>query len=130
MIAADLIKGIKHSLRTAQGQLGYIHDKIAEEDQAENILLQLKAVQSMLSKTTYELLDDSYRKALAEKISSTASSCPGNCGQENTIESLRLLFPDIAAEDVPAKLREAKLIEQQLKEYLSQKKLDTPSPLN
>ena len=126
MIRGDLTKRIKTSIKTAQGQLGYILTKIDDEDQAENILLQLKAVQSMLTKSTFELLDDAYRKALAEKISSVHVNCPGNCGQEDAIEKLIRLFPEIKPEDVPGKLKEAQDLEDQLKHFLKEKNLDTP----
>lgn len=127
MIPHDLTQSIKVSLKTAKGQLGYILGKIDDENQVENILLQLKAVQSMLTKTTFELLDDTYRKALAEKISSAYQSCPGNCGNEETIEKLRTLFPELKLEEVPEKLREARIVEEELKKFLSEQ-LDTPSP--
>lgn len=127
MIPNDLTQSIKVSLKTATGQLGYIISKIDDEDQVENILLQLKAVQSTLTKTTYELLDDAYRKALAERISSAYQSCPGDCGNEETIEKLRKLFPELKLEEVPKKLREARMVEKELKKFLSER-LDTPSP--
>ena len=127
MIPHDLTQSIKVSLKTATGQLGYILSKIDDVDQVENILLQLKAVQSMLTKTTYELLDDAYRKALAERISSAYQSCPGDCGNEETIEKLRTLFPELKLEEVPEKLREARMVEEELKKFLSER-LDTPSP--
>ncbi|MEQ8551598.1 MAG: metal-sensing transcriptional repressor [Cyclobacteriaceae bacterium] len=127
MIPHDLTQSIKVSLKTATGQLGYILSKIDDVDQVENILLQLKAVQSMLTKTTYELLDDTYRKALAERISSAYQSCPGDCGNEETIEKLRTLFPELKLEKVPEKLREARMVEEELKKFLSER-LDTPSP--
>ena len=127
MIPSDLTQSIKVSLKTATGQLGYILSKIDDEDQVENILLQLKAVQSTLTKTTYELLDDTYRKALAERISSAYQNCPGNCGNEETIEKLRTLFPEFKLEEVPEKLREARTVEEELKKFLSER-LDTPSP--
>ncbi|MEQ9289557.1 MAG: metal-sensing transcriptional repressor [Cyclobacteriaceae bacterium] len=128
MIPHDLTQSIKVSLKTTTGQLGYILSKLDDENQVENILLQLKAVQSMLNKTTFELLDDTYRKALAEKISSAYQSCPGNCGKEATIERLRKLFPEFTLEEVPEKLREARQMEEELKKFLSDKRLDTPSP--
>ncbi|MFY0654372.1 MAG: metal-sensitive transcriptional regulator [Cyclobacteriaceae bacterium] len=128
MIPSDLTQGIKVSLKTATGQLGYILNKLDDEDQVENILLQLKAVQSTLTKTTFELLDDTYRKALAEKISSTYQNCPGNCGNEEAIERLRKLFPEYKLEEVPEKLQEARMVEEELKKFLSRKCLDTPSP--
>ena len=127
MIPHDLTQSIKVSLKTATGQLGYILSKIDDVDQVENNLLQLKAVQSMLTKTTYELLDDTYRKALAERISSAYQSCPGDCGNEETIEKLRKLFPELKLEEVPKKLREARMVEEELKKFLSER-LDTPSP--
>lgn len=127
MIPHDLTQSIKVSLKTATGQLGYILSKIDDVDQVENILLQLKAVQSMLTKTTYELLDDTYRKALAERISSAYQSCPGDCGNEETIEKLRTLFPELKLEEVPEKLREARMVEEELKKFLSER-LDTSSP--
>lgn len=126
MIRGDLTKHIKTSIKTAQGQLEYILTKIDDEDQAENILLQLKAVQSTLTKSTFELLDNAYRKALAEKISSAHANCPGNCGQEDAIEILRILFPEIKPEDVPGKLKEAQRVEDELKRFLNEKSLDTP----
>lgn len=128
MIPHDLTHSIKVSLKTAKGQLDYILDNIDNDDQAENMLLQLKAVQSTLSKATYELLDDAYRKALAEKISAAYQNCPGNCGNEATIERLRRLFPEFKLEEVPEKLREARQVEEELKKFLSEKHLDTPSP--
>ena len=125
MISKDLTRNIKTSLKTAIGQLGYVEKNI-DEGQAENILLQLKAVQAMLSKITFELLDETYRKALAEKIVANYEVCPGNCGNEKTIEQMLNLFPEIALEDIPQKLKEAHLIEQNLKKILLEKNLDTP----
>ena len=119
MIPSDLTKNIKTSLSTAIGQLNYVLKKVDDEQQAENVLLQLKAVQATLSKTTFELLDETYRKALAEKISSAHQNCPGNCGNEEIIERLRKLFPDFALEDVISKLKEAQEVENQLNKYLT-----------
>ncbi|MCX2679873.1 metal-sensing transcriptional repressor [Galbibacter sp. EGI 63066] len=128
MITSDLIKNIKVSIKTAMGQLNYILEQIDDEQQAENILLQFKAVQAILNKTTFELLDNTYRKAIAEKISSAYQNCPGNCGNEETIERLCKLFPDFSADEVPHKLKEAQRVEEELLKFLSKNNLDTPSP--
>jgi len=128
MISSDLTRNIKVSVKTAIGQLNYILKQVDNEKQAENVLLQFKAVQAILTKTTFELLDDTYRKALAEKTSSAYQNCPGNCGNEKNIEQLRKLFPDFDLEDVPEKLKEAEQVEKSLQKYLS-KNLDTPTPL-
>jgi len=128
MISTDLTQNIKVSIKTAAGQLNYILKQIDQAQQAENVLLQLKAVQAMLSKITLELLDETYRKALAEKISFAYQNCTGNCGNEVVIEQLRKLFPEIGLESVPGKLKEAEAIEKQLQKILSEKNLETPHP--
>lgn len=128
MISSDLTKDIKVSIKTTIGQLNYILSKVDEAHQAENVLLQLKAVQATLGKTTFELLDETYRKALAEKISSAYQNCPGNCGNETTIDRLRKLFPDFNPDDVPVKLQEAGEVEKQLREFLAKNNLDAPHP--
>ena len=129
MIAKDLTQPIKNSLKTAIGQLGYVLEKIDDADETQNVLLQLKAVQSILSKATFELLDEAYRKALAEKISFTYRQCPGNCGNEGQIYELLQLFPELKQEDIPQKLKEAEELEKSLLQFLSEKNLDTP-PVN
>lgn len=130
MISSDLTKNIKVSIKTAIGQLNYVLKQVDNEKQSENILLQFKAVQAILEKTTFELLDDTYRKALAEKISSAYQNCPGNCGNEETIERLRKLFPEITLEELPQKLNEADQLVKVMQKYLSQNNLDTPTPLD
>lgn len=126
LIAPDLTKNIKTSLKTAIGQLGYVMEQLDNAGQAGNILLQLKAVQSTLNKTTFELLDDAYRKALAEKLSANYRQCPGNCGHEKQIQELIKLFPEFNLEDIPGKLNEALSLEKKLLKFLAEKNLDTP----
>lgn len=128
MIASDLTRDIKISVKTAIGQLKYILDKVDDENKTESVLLQFKAVQAILNKATFELLDETYRKAMAEKIASAYQNCPGNCGNEQTIERLRQLFPNFSMDEIPQKLKEAQQVDNELKKYLSQNNLDTPSP--
>ncbi len=128
MISSDLTRDIKISVKTAIGQLNYILKQVDNEQESENILLQFKAVQAILNKSTFELLDETYRKAIAEKISSASQKCPGNCGNEHNIERLRRLFPNFSMDEIPQKLKEAKQLENELKIYLSQNNLDTPLP--
>lgn len=130
MISKDLTRDIKISLKTAIGQLHYILKQIDHEEEAENILHQFKAIQAILHKSNLELLDETYRKAMAEKISSAHQNCPGNCGNEDSIEKLRRLFPDVRLEEIPQKLQEARKLEEDLKKYLQQNNLHTPPPLS
>ncbi len=128
MIATDLTKDVKTSLKTIIGQLNYVLGEVDNEQQAENLLLQLNAAQSTLKKTLFILLNDTYRKVLAQKISSAHQHCPGNCGQEENIEKLRQLFPELKLEEIPEKLAEAGAMEKKILNFLSEKNLDTPPP--
>ena len=68
MISKDLTKDFKDSIRALSGHLKAI-EKMVDDDFPDQTLLQLKAVQAGLQKATHMLLDEVYRKALAEKIS-------------------------------------------------------------
>jgi len=72
------------------------------------------------------MLDDVYRKAMAEKISFAFQNCTGSCGQEELIERLRSMFPDIPLDEVPQRLKEAEAVEQHLKKLLLEKQLEPP----
>ncbi|MFZ6014488.1 MAG: metal-sensing transcriptional repressor [Bacteroidota bacterium] len=126
MISKDLTKDFKDSIRGLSGHLKAI-EKMVDDDFPDQTLLQLKAVQAGLQKATLILLDEVYRKALAEKISFSWQNCPGNCGYEQNIEQLRSLFHEIQLEEIPKKLKEAMEIEHHLKENYLRKGLETPS---
>jgi DNA-binding FrmR family transcriptional regulator len=117
MLSKDLTKDFKDSLRGLSGHLKAI-EAMVDEGFPDQILLQLKAVQAGLQKATVMLVNDIYRRALAEKISFSWQNCPGNCGYESDIAKLRSLFPEIRLEEVPEKLKEATEIEQHLKKSL------------
>jgi CsoR family transcriptional regulator, copper-sensing transcriptional repressor len=126
MISKDLTKAFKDSIRGLSGHLLAV-EKMVDNEFPDQTLLQLKAVQAGLQRATLTLLDEVYRKALAEKVSFSWQNCPGNCGYEQNIEQLRNLFPEITLEKIPEKLNEATLIENHLKKIL-QNNLETPSP--
>lgn len=127
MISKDLTKSFKDSIRGLSGHLHAV-EKMVDTEFPDRTLLQLKAVQAGLQKSILMLLDEVYRKALAEKISFSWQNCPGNCGYEQNIKLLRNLFPEISLENVPEKLREAAEIEDYLRKKISQSNLETPSP--
>ncbi len=127
MIAKDLTKEFKDSIRGLAGHLLGV-EKMVDKEFPDQTLLQLKAVQAGLQKVTRMLLDEVYRKALAEKISFSWQNCPGNCGYEQNIDQLRNLFPEILLEEIPEKLKEAAKIESHLRKIILRKNLETPSP--
>ena len=130
MISSDLLQEFKSTVATAIGQLQAVHRSVQESSDPEKQLLQLKAAQALLAKGTLTLLDDVYRKAMAEKIAYAYQHCSGSCGQEALIERLRSLFPDIALEDVPYHLQQAQQVEHRINEILVAKSLDTPPGTN
>jgi len=125
MISTDLLQEFKFSLATTIGQLQALLTSVRESSDPEKQLVQLKAAQALVSKCTLMLLDDVYRKAMAEKISYAYQNCTGNCGQEDLIERLRAIFPDIPLEEVPEQLKQAQDVEQHLRKILSGKQLET-----
>jgi len=72
----------------------------------EKILIQFKAAQKALDKAYFLLLDETYRKALAIKISETVEACPGDCGNEDRIEFIRKHFPDLELDALTTQMKE------------------------
>ncbi|MEZ4848181.1 MAG: metal-sensitive transcriptional regulator [Bacteroidia bacterium] len=102
----NLTREIKNRLRSIEGQVRGIIQMLDEDKNPEQILIQFKAIQKALDKTHYLLLDEVYRKALAMKIVETVNVCPGNCGNEEQVESIRQEFPQLGIDDVPLKITE------------------------
>lgn len=106
MLEKDLTRGIKSRLNTIRGQLEGIVKMLDEDRDPELILNQFRAAGKALETTHELLLDETYRKSLAAKISEALEACPGNCGQEDIIEILRTQFPTIQAEELTKKMKE------------------------
>jgi hypothetical protein len=128
MISTDLLNEFKPALATVIGQLQAVLRTARESSDPERELFQLKAAQALLSKSVLLLLDDVYRKAMAEKISFAYQNCTGSCGQEELIERLRSMFPDIPLDEVPQRLKEAEAVEQHMRKIVLEKTLETPLP--
>lgn len=129
MISPDLIPDFKTTVKTAIGQLEHVNNSIGSTLNPEEVLMQLKAADALVSKATIMLLDDVYRKALAEKISFAHQNCPGNCGNEDQIERLRSIFPQIPLEQLSEKLIEADQLMKKIRKIISEKAWYTPHPL-
>lgn len=86
MISKDLTKDFKDSIKGLSGHLLAI-EKMVDSEYPDKTLIQLKAVQAGLQRATLMLLDEVYRKALAEKVSFSWQNCPGDCGYEENIPS-------------------------------------------
>lgn len=106
MLHKDLTRDVKSRLNTIKGQVEGIVKMLNEDKDPEQILNQFKAVSKALEITRNLLIDETFRKSLAAKISEAVQACPGNCGQEQTIESLRTGFPSLTEEELTQKMKE------------------------
>ncbi|UJH91897.1 metal-sensitive transcriptional regulator [Antarcticibacterium sp. 1MA-6-2] len=106
MIPRDLSKDIKTRLQSINGQIKGLIKMLDEDINPEKILIQFKAAQKGLDKAHFLLLDETYRKALAIKISETVDACPGDCGNEDRIEFIRKQFPDLELDTLTSKMSE------------------------
>lgn len=80
----------------------------------DKILIQFKAAQKGLDKAHFLLLDETYRKALAIKISETVEACPGNCGNEDRIEFIRKQFPDLELDALTSQMKEIDILRKRI----------------
>jgi DNA-binding FrmR family transcriptional regulator len=114
MILKDLTKDIKTRLQSIRGQMDGLIKMLEEDKDPEKILVQFKAVKNGLDKAHFLLLDETYRKALAIKISETVEACPGNCGNEERIEFIRRQFPDLELDNLTTKMKEITELKQRI----------------
>jgi DNA-binding FrmR family transcriptional regulator len=121
MLPKDLTKDIKTRLQIIKGQLDGLIKMLDNEQDLEKILLQFKAANKGLEKAYFLLLDETYRKALAIKISETSEACPGNCGNEDQIEFLRKQFPEIGLTNLTDKMKEISKLKSLLDQFNSSK---------
>ncbi len=106
MLPKDLTKDIKTRLQSIKGQVDGLIKMLDDGQDPEKILLQFKAANKGLEKAHFLLLDETYRKTLAIKISETVEACPGNCGNEDRIEFIRQQFPNLKLDNLTEKMKE------------------------
>ncbi len=119
MIPRDLSKDVKIRLQTITGQLNGLIKMLDGDTDPDKILVQFKAAQKGLDKAHFLLMDETYRKALAIKISQTLEACPGNCGNEDRIEFIRKQFPDLEQDTLTTQMKEIDAL---------RKKIDNSNP--
>ncbi|QTE35827.1 metal-sensing transcriptional repressor [Mucilaginibacter gossypii] len=124
MLQKDLTRDIKTRLNTVKGQLEGIVKMLDDDKDPEHILNQFKAAGKALLMAEELLLDETYRKSLAAKISETLQACPGNCGQEDIIEMLRMQFPTLEQNQLTKKMKEIQAAYDQMQKN-KQEKLKT-----
>lgn len=118
MLSKDLTRDVKNRLKSISGQIDGIVKMLDEDRPPKDILLQFRAVKSGVHKAEQLLLDEVFRKTLAIQIVETLDACPGNCGNEERLETFRRQFPDLKLEELAEKMEEMNSLNQWLREYL------------
>ncbi len=122
MLQKDLTKDIKTRLNTIRGQLEGIIKMLDEDKDPEDVLLLFKAAGKALDTAQSLLLDETFRKSLAVKLSETMETCTGDCGQEDKIEMLRRQFPNLTVDELTNKMKETQAVYDQMKKNQSKDK--------
>lgn len=121
MLPKDLTRDIIARLKSISGQVEGITKMLGEEKSPKDILLQFRAVKSGIQKAEQLLLDEVFRKTLAIQIVKTLDVCPGDCGNEEKLETFRQQFPDLKLEELAEKMEEINSLNQWLQEYIKKK---------
>lgn len=124
VLPKDLTRDLKSRLKSISGQVDGIVRMLDEDKSPADILLQFKAADSALKKAHHLLLDEVYRKTLAIQLVQALNSCPGNCGNEEKIETIRQKFPDLDLEELSEKMNEVQALNSWLQEYLKTDSLE------
>lgn len=117
MLHKDLTRDVKSRLNTIKGQVEGLVKMLDDDKDPQQILNQFKAVSKALETAESLLLDETFRKSLAAKISEAVQACPGNCGQEQTIESLRIQFPALTEYELAEKMKEIQAAYELMKKF-------------
>ncbi|WP_339869710.1 metal-sensing transcriptional repressor [uncultured Algoriphagus sp.] len=110
MLPKDLTKDLKIRLKSINGQVEGIIRMLDKSDNPAQILNLFKAVNNGFEKAQHLLLDEVYRKTLAIKIAEALEACPGNCGQEEKIATIRNQFPNLNLYELTDKMNEMETI--------------------
>ena len=110
MLPKDLTKDLKDRLKSINGQVEGIIKMLDKSDNPAQILNQFKAVNKGFEKAQHLLLDEVFRKTLAIKIAEALETCPGNCGQEEKIATIRKQFPNLNLYELTDKMKEIESI--------------------
>ena len=110
MLPKDLTKDLKDRLKGINGQVDGVIKMLDNSDNPAQILNQFKAINKGFEKAQHLLLDEVFRKALAIKIAEALETCPGNCGQEEKIATIRKQFPNLNLYELTDKMKEIETI--------------------
>ena len=114
LLPKDLTKDLKDRLNSIKGQVEGVIKMLDESNDPTQILNQFKAANKGFEKAQHLLLDEVFRKTLAIKIVHALETCPGDCGQEEKIATIRKQFPDLNLYELTDKMKEIETIDELL----------------
>ena len=112
MLPKDLTKGLKDRLNSIKGQVEGLIKMLDNSNDPAQILNQFRAVNKGFEKAQQLLLDEVFRKTLAIKIAQALETCPGDCGQEEKIDTIRKQFPELNLYELTDKMKEMETIDE------------------
>lgn len=93
-------KVLKRQLNSIQGQVKAIDKMIDQNRNSEDIYIQFKAVEGIVDKAIYGILDDLFRKNFAEALVKAVEACPGECDDCEKLEIVKKQFGTMELKEV------------------------------
>lgn len=93
-------KILQKQLNAIKGQIIAIEKMLHADREAEEIYVQFKAVEGIVSKALYTILDDLFRKNFAETLVKAIDTCPGECDNCERLELMKKQFGKLDLKEV------------------------------
>jgi len=107
MLSSEDKREIGHQINAMIGQLRAVQNLLEADRPAQDIYVQFKAVEGILNKALYTVLDDLFRKKLAETIVKVMDECYSeDCPHCQNIESVKKEFSKMDIGEVIRSLNE------------------------
>ena len=100
MLSRNERKVLKRQLNAMSGQIRSIEKMIIENRDINDIYIQFKAVEGIVNKAVYEILDEVFRKNLAASLVEAMNACPGDCSDCDRLEILKKQFGQMDLKEV------------------------------
>lgn len=92
MLSIKEKKILKKQLNAVQGQIKAVANMIANDRDVEDIYIQFKAIEGIIDKALYHILDEVFSKNLANSLVQAVNDCPGECDNCGRLEILKRQF--------------------------------------
>lgn len=101
MLEPESKKEIKKQLNSIAGQLQAIGKMLDDDRDAYDIFIQFKAVEGILNKSVYQVMDDLFRKKLASRMVRILDECYSEeCPHCRNLEEIKKEFSELEMEDI------------------------------